>query len=186
MRVIAGLARGRRLTAPQPGRWRSGPQVRPTSDLVRGAIFSVLASLEADMSRVLDLYAGSGALGIEAISRGAEWCDFVERDRATCETIRQNLRATGFEHQARVYALSAVRALDQLGGPYTLVLADPPYGDETALGVLESLSERGLVHQGEALLVLEYSARNEATSEIGGLALVSSRRHGDSAISIYR
>jgi 16S rRNA (guanine966-N2)-methyltransferase len=138
------------------------------------------------MSRVLDLYAGSGALGIEAISRGAEWCDFVERDRATCETIRQNLRATGFEHQARVYALSAVRALDQLAEPYTLVLADPPYEDETALGVLESLSERGLVHQREALLVLEHSARNEATTEIGGLALVSSRRHGDSAISIYR
>ncbi|TMF12397.1 MAG: 16S rRNA (guanine(966)-N(2))-methyltransferase RsmD [Chloroflexi bacterium] len=186
MRVIAGRARGRRLIAPQSSRRRGDSVVRPTSDLVRGAIFSALASLQADMSRVLDLYAGSGALGIEAISRGADWCDFVEQDRATCETIRQNLRATGFEHEARVYALSAVRALDKLGGPYTLVLADPPYEDERAVGVLESLSGRGLVRQRETLLVLEHSARNEPKSEIGGLALVSSRRHGDSGISIYR
>ena len=111
--MIAGRARGRRLIAPQSSRRRGDSVVRPTSDLVRGAIFSALASLQADMSRVLDLYAGSGALGIEAISRGADWCDFVEQDRATCETIRQNLRATGFEHEARVYALSAVRALEE-------------------------------------------------------------------------
>jgi len=76
--------------------------------------------------------------------------------------------------------------LDKLGGPYTLVLADPPYEDERAVGVLESLSGRGLVRQRETLLVLEHSARNEPKSEIGGLALVSSRRHGDSGISIYR
>ena len=125
MRVIAGRARGRRLIAPQRLRRRRGSSVRPTSDLVRGAIFSVLASLQADMSRVLDLYAGSGALGIEALSRGGDWCDFIERDRATCETIGENLRLTGFEAQARVYSLPAKRAVEELHGPYTLVLADP-------------------------------------------------------------
>jgi len=137
------------------------------------------------MSRVLDLYAGSGALGIEAISRGADWCDFVERDRRACDTIRQNLRLTGFENQARIYPLSAKRAVDELHAPYTLVLADPPYEDETAVGVLESLIGKGLARQGETVLVLEHSARSEMPSEISGLALLSSRQHGDTAISIY-
>src|SRR3990172_6608743 len=103
MRVIAGRAKGHRLAGP-PSR-----ATRPTSDLVRGAIFSALGSLGADLSRVLDLYAGSGALGIEALSRGAGWCDFVERDPAACAVIRENLRATGFDGQARVYCLSVER-----------------------------------------------------------------------------
>ncbi len=186
MRVIAGRARGRRLITPRPSRRRRDAVVRPTSDLVRGAIFSSLASLQVDMSRVLDLYAGSGALGIEAISRGAEWCDFVDQDRAACETIRENLRLTGFESQAGVYPLSVKRAVEELRGTYTLVLADPPYGDKTALGVLESLLGNGLAQQGDTLLVLEHSARHEPPIDIGGLALANSRRHGDSAISIYR
>jgi len=186
MRVIAGRARGRRLTVPHRSRRRGDSLVRPTSDLVRGAIFSALASLQVDMSRVLDLYAGSGALGIEAISRGADWCDFVDLDRAACETIRENLRLTGFENQARVYPVSAKRAAEQLKVPYTLVLADPPYEDETALRVLESLPGNGLIQQGETVLVLEHSPRHEPPNDIGGLALVNSRRHGDSAISIYR
>ena len=186
MRVIAGRARGQRLVAPRRSRRRGDSLVRPTSDLVRGAIFSSLASLQAEMSRVLDLYAGSGALGIEAISRGAEWCDFVEQDRATCETIRQNLRLTRFENQAQVYPISAARALNELIGPYGLVLADPPYEDKTAIRVLESLSGKGIAQPGQTVLVLEYSSRNETPSEIGGLALINSRRHGDSAISIYR
>src|SRR3972149_32442 len=100
---------------------------------MRGAIFSSLDSLEADMARVLDLYAGTGALGIEALSRGAAWCDFVECDRSACELIRENLRLTGFEDRARVYRLTAERALEDLEGPYTLVLADPPYDDSAAL-----------------------------------------------------
>ena len=186
MRVIAGSARGRRLIAPHRSRRRGHSLVRPTSDLVRGAIFSALASLGADLSRVLDLYAGSGALGIEAISRGADWCDFVEQDRATCETIRQNLRVTGFEDQARVYAISAARALSELSGPYAVVLADPPYEDKAALRVLEALSGKGLAQPGKTVLVLEHSSRTETSSEIGGLALINRRRHGDSAVSIYR
>jgi len=161
VRVIAGSARGRRLIAPHRSRRRGHSLVRPTSDLVRGAIFS-------------------------AFSRGADWCDFVEQDRATCETIRQNLRVTGFEDQARVYAISAARALSELSGPYAVVLADPPYEDKAALRVLEALSGKGLAQPGKTVLVLEHSSRTETSSEIGGLALINRRRHGDSAVSIYR
>src|SRR3990172_11079102 len=106
MRVIAGTAKGRRLKGP---RGRSA-RTRLSSDLVRGAIFSALASMAADMSRVLDLYAGSGALGIEALSRGTGWCDFVERDPAACAVIRENLPATAFQEQARGHCLSVERA----------------------------------------------------------------------------
>ena len=160
--------------------------MRPSSDLMRGAIFSALASLGADMSRVLDLYAGSGALGIEALSRGAEWCDFVERDPAACSVIRENLRLTGFEERAVVHCLEAERAAARLREAYTLVLADPPYADRDAGTVLDALCSSELVQAGVTVLVLEHAARAEPAASIGRLELVNSRRHGDSAASIYR
>jgi 16S rRNA (guanine966-N2)-methyltransferase len=186
MRVIAGSARGRRLKSP-PSRPRDGaPAVRPSSDLMRGAIFSALASLGADFSRVLDIYAGSGALGIEALSRGAEWCDFVERSPATCAVIRENLRLTGFEAHAEVHCIPAERATDRLGGPYTLVLADPPYADGDSRDVIERLVSSDLVQPDRTILVLEHGSRTEPRAVLGPLALLNSRRHGDSAVSIYR
>src|SRR3990170_4474494 len=178
MRVIAGRAKGHRLAGP-PSR-----ATRPTSDLVRGAIFSALVSLGADLSRTLDLYAGSGALGIEALSRGAASCDFVEKDARACASIRQNLSRTGFEGQ-EVIRLPVERALARLSGPYTLVLADPPYADEAA-SVLEGLAERGLVVAGSTTLVLEHSSREEAPERLAGLAHVKTLRHGDTAVSLYR
>src|SRR4051812_36642468 len=120
MRVTGGALRGRKLTTP-PGRL-----TRPTSDLVRGAIFSMLAARDADLARVLDLYAGTGALGIEALSRGGEWCDFVERDRAASQTIRANLTGLGVAGRAAIHSYDAALAVERLAGPpYTLVLADP-------------------------------------------------------------
>jgi len=140
----------------------------------------------ADLSRVLDLYAGSGALGIEALSRGAGTCDFVEQNPAACAIIRQNLEATGFQGQGRVHCVSVERALGQLEGPYTLVLADPPYADASALAALERLAASGLVFEGGAALALEHSSKQQPPEHIGWWRLVSSRRHGDSALSIYR
>ncbi|MEE8385300.1 MAG: RsmD family RNA methyltransferase, partial [Dehalococcoidia bacterium] len=90
MRVIAGRAKGHRLAGP------ASRGTRPTSDLVRGAVFSALEAMGADMTRTLDLYAGSGALGIEALSRGGQWCDFVEKDGRACASIRENVAKTKF------------------------------------------------------------------------------------------
>ena len=179
MRVIAGRAKGHRLAGP-PSR-----ATRPTSDLVRGAIFSALDSMGADLSRTLDLYAGSGALGIEALSRGAASCDFVEKDARACASIRQNLSKTGFEGQGEVLCLPVERALPRLEGPYTLVLADPPYALE-ATATLELLAERGLVVAGSTTLVLEHSSRRAPPEELGGLQLSWTRRYGDTQVSIYR
>src|SRR3972149_4981592 len=119
MRVIAGEARGKPLKAPKA--------IRPTTDLVKGAIFSMLEALGGEWERVLDLYSGSGALGIEALSRGAEWADFVEREPRSCSVIKDNLEKTGFKEYSHVYRSSVKRALEFLEGNYSLVLMDPPY-----------------------------------------------------------
>ena len=182
MRVIAGRAKGHRLKGP-----RGRSQItRPSSDRLREAVFSALTAMGADMTRVLDLYAGSGALGIEALSRGAGWCDFVEREAVACVVIRENLRITGFEGQARVHRVPVERAIERLGGVYTLVLADPPYADTMALSVLERLAESPLVEAGSSVLMFEGSARGEPPAQLGRLSLASVRRYGDSMVSIYR
>jgi 16S rRNA (guanine966-N2)-methyltransferase len=153
--------------------------------MIREALFSALDALGADLSRVLDLYAGTGALGIEALSRGAAWCDFVERDRGMAEVTRENLRLTGFEMRSKVYPVPAERALKQLNERYTLVLADPPYADVAVVGVLEALAASPLRDE-DAIMVLEHSARHESAAGLGPLCLVRVLRHGDSAVSIYR
>ncbi len=179
MRVIAGQAKGHRLAGPRTG------ATRPTSDLVRGAIFSALESMGVELTRVLDLYAGSGALGIEALSRGGQWCDFVEKDARACASIRENLAKTRFGGLAKVHCAPVERALARLEGPYTLVLADPPYAQEAAPS-LERLVESGLAEAGGTVLVLEHSSREEGPERLGGLSQVKTLRHGDSAVSIYR
>ncbi len=179
MRVIAGRAKGHRLAGPR------SRATRPTSDLVRGAIFSALEAMGAELTRVLDLYAGSGALGIEALSRGAQWCDFVEKDSRACASIRENLAKTRFEGRAKVHRAPVERALAGLEGPYTLVLADPPYADE-ATEALERLAASGLVEAGRTVLVLEHSSREEGPERLGDLSRLKTLRHGDSAVSIYR
>jgi 16S rRNA (guanine(966)-N(2))-methyltransferase RsmD len=139
----------------------------------------------ADLTRVLDLYAGTGALGIEALSRGAGWCDFVEKDRAMAEVIRENLALTGLRERAKVYPIASERALEALPERYTLVLADPPYADASAWAVLERLASSPLL-AAEALVVVEHSARDEPRGDLGPLALVKALRHGDSEVSVYQ
>jgi 16S rRNA (guanine966-N2)-methyltransferase len=186
VRVIAGSARGRQLKGP-PGRaGRAASGVRPSSDLVRGALFDALSALGADFTHTLDLYAGTGALGIEAMSRGGVSCDFVEKDRAMAAIIRENLAATGFRDSARVIVAPAERAIGRLTGPYTLVLADPPYADSAAMALLNKLAESGAIEGDHGMIAFEHSTREEATAAIGGFSLVRSLRHGDSSVSIYR
>ncbi len=180
--MIAGSAKGRHLKGPPRKGNRS--LARPSSDMVREALFSALDAVGADLSRVLDLYAGTGALGIEALSRGAAWCDFVERDRGMAEVIRKNLRLTGFELRSKVYPVPAERVLKQLNERYTLILADPPYADVAAVGVLEALAASPLTAE-DTIVVLEHSVRDEPAASLGPLCLIRVLRHGDSAISIY-
>ena len=177
MRVIGGVAGGRRLKGPPAS-------VRPTTDLVRGALFDALEARGADLSQVLDLYAGSGAMGIEALSRGADWCDFVERDAKAAALIRENLLLTGLNERARVHRMAAERAVDRLSRQYSLLLADPPYEEDAAPATLNRIAQSALVNEG-AILVWEHSRRREAPQELGSLQLTWSRRYGDTQVSMY-
>jgi len=185
MRVIGGSARGRRLKSPPRPRAAGRPAVRPTSDLIRGVIFDMLDAMGADYTRVLDLYAGSGALGIEALSRGKGTADFVETDAGALSTIVENLRLTGFSERARVVRLPVERAAERLSGEYTLILADPPYGDETAIATVEKVASSPLAGPG-TVLALEHHRRLPPPERLGRMALYRTRRHGDTVVSIYQ
>jgi 16S rRNA (guanine966-N2)-methyltransferase len=137
MRVVAGTARGRRLEAP------TGRDTRPTSDRVREAVFNALTSLDAvDGADVLDLFAGTGALGIEALSRGARRCTFVERDRATRGLVERNLAASGLAGRATVRGEAAERFVARAvaeGHSFDLALLDPPYAYGAWPALLDAL-----------------------------------------------
>ena len=184
MRVIAGSARGRNLKSPPRPRASGRPGIRPTSDLVRGVIFDMLGSMGASYDRVLDLYAGSGALGVEALSRGDGTADFVEQDPDGIATIRTNLALTGFDARAAVHQIPAALATSRLRGPYTLVLADPPYYDTDAIATVEAVASSALVGP-DTVLVLEHHRRMQAPDTLGPLVLYRRRRHGDTVVSIY-
>jgi 16S rRNA (guanine(966)-N(2))-methyltransferase RsmD len=184
VRVIAGTARGRTLKGPPRVHASGRPGIRPTSDLIRGVIFDMLDALGADYGRVLDLYAGTGALGIEALSRGDGTADFVDNDADAVATVRANLQLTGFESRGTVHRIPAEHATSRLEGPYTLVLLDPPYYDVDAFDAAEAVASSGLV-DGESVVVVEHQRKVEARPTIGALPLYRSRRHGDSVVSIY-
>jgi 16S rRNA (guanine966-N2)-methyltransferase len=181
MRVIAGTLRGRRLRAPK------GLGTRPTPDRVREALFAALGPM--DGLRVLDLYAGSGALGIEALSRGAERVVMVERSRPALDALRGNLAALGLQADATVVATSVERALVTIAqlGPYDLVLADPPYADVESgrvAPVLGPLLARAGVLAAAARVVLEHAARSEPPM-LAAVGLLRTRSYGDTALSLY-
>lgn len=185
MRVIAGSARGRMLIAPPRPRVSGQPGLRPTSDLIRGVIFDMLDALGADYARVLDLYAGTGALGIEALSRGQGTADFIEMDQGAVAAIRANLQATGMAGRGTVHRISALHAAkSSLSGPYTLVLADAPYYDEDAFAAVRAVAASALADEATVIAV-EHQRRVTPPEALGALPLYRTRRHGDSVVTIY-
>ncbi|MFP3976083.1 MAG: 16S rRNA (guanine(966)-N(2))-methyltransferase RsmD [Dehalococcoidia bacterium] len=179
MRVIAGESKG------HPLKWPKVPHIRPTSERVREAIFSSLETLLVDWSRTVDLYAGTGALGIEALSRGGGNADFVEKNPRCCSLIKDNLRATGLIQRAQVHCLDAVRALAILEGPYNLVLLDPPYEDFSRDKILEEIVNSRLVDE-KSVIVMEHSSRWAPETAYGHFQTVRTIRHGDTRVSIFR
>ena len=179
MRVGGGEARGRRLKgAVIPG-------VRPTTERVRAAIFNILDIDQYLDRRVLDLFAGTGSLGIEALSRGAAWADFVERDRRQCAVIRENLVSTGYAELAVVKQADAARSLMLLPGGYNLVLMDPPYRMGAFHDVLGGIAgNRDLVLVG-GTVVAGHSRHTELLAAYGSLRRVQFRQYGDNVVSIY-
>lgn len=192
MRVISGSARGRLLRAPKSG------TTRPTADRVKEALFSMVESLllngrpEADVGtpalwhglRVLDLYAGSGALGIEALSRGAAHATFVEGDRAAVSAIEANLAATGLAPRAAVRLGDAATLVARLVDPVDLVFMDPPYADVAAVAVAERVADASWVAL-DTILCLEHSGRLAAPDKLGTLRRQRERRYGETVLTLY-
>lgn len=179
MRITGGTARGRILKVP------GNADIRPTTDRTREAIFSILQSAGVDLSRCLDLYAGTGALGIEALSRGADWVDFVDKDRRCCEVIRENLKTVGFSDKAKVYCGDVMKTLEKLDGKYDAVFLDPPYADTSIGTVIGNLCALRLIKD-TSFIIASHSSRTEMNESYGNLTIFKSRIYGDTAISIYK
>ena len=179
MRVAGGNAKGRRLK----GAVSSG--TRATTERVRAAIFNILDPEQYKGGRVLDLFAGSGSLGIEALSHGAGSADFVEWDRRQSAVITSNLESTGFSSQGHVHRLDVLQALQTLPGRYDLVLLDPPY----KMGGLDSLLEKiasqpGLIVD-DGVVIAGHSKHEDLKETYGSLRLTSHRQYGDNVIDFF-
>jgi len=177
LRVITGIAKGTILQVPDTG-------LRPATELVRGAIYSILENMTEDWSLVLDLFSGSGAMGIEALSRGAEWVDFVDRERKCCDIIKKNLEKTGFIEQAYIYCSTVEKALTILNKTYSFIVVDPPYKDENIGILLEKIAKSRLVGK-DTILVSTHVSHLKLPGKLADMNLIKERRHGDSTISVY-
>jgi 16S rRNA (guanine966-N2)-methyltransferase len=170
VRIVSGRWRGRTIAAPP------GARVRPTADRVREAWLSVI-QLHIPGARVLDLFAGSGALGLEALSRGAASADFVEVSGPSLKALRANVEALGAGGAVIIHRTDALRFINKLPpGAYDVAFADPPYG----LGLAQRVAERWLEVAFAAVLGIEHAARE--TLHAGG----ETRRYGDSAVTLFR
>ena len=172
--VTAGVHRGRRLRVP--------PGIRPTTDRVRAAVFDALQGPPPD--RVLDLYAGSGAFGIEALSRGAAYACFIERSRRAAAVIQQNLNLLGLHDCGEVVMRDARRATLARGGPFGLVFADPPYADDPWVALFDALETPGVLTD-DALVVTETSSRTGAPLAPYGWRCLKERRQGDTTFAMF-
>jgi 16S rRNA (guanine966-N2)-methyltransferase len=182
MRIVAGSARGRPLKGPRDAR-----VIRPTADRVRESVFNVLGQWMDGLS-VLDLYAGTGALGLEALSRGASSLVMVDRDREALLLCRENARALGFTDKARVVdrpVVEAVTALAVEGTRFELVFADPPYAARVVPELLALLAQHPVVADG-GLVVVEHDKREEAPESAEGFQQEDARRFGDTVVTLYR
>ncbi len=178
LRVIGGSARGLLLRTPP------GSETRPTSARLRESLFGMLEAAGTPLDSVVDLYAGSGALGIEALSRGAERCVFVDSSRQACRVIRENLDRTRFADRAEVTTARVGRWRPADGAAFSLVLADPPYGDDGAWTDIDRAISRALDE--ESVIAVEHSARTEPPATLAGRPRWRERRQGDGAVALYR
>jgi len=183
MRIVAGKHRGRRIAAPP------GDAVRPTSERAREALFNILAHGRFapapifEDARVLDVFAGTGAFGLEALSRGARFATFIEKDRAAREALAANIKALGESGRTRLLAVDATLP-PRADGPYDLVFLDPPYRSGLAAAALEALARTGWLSP-DALVIVELAARSDFEPP-AGFETLEKRRYGAGRLVFLR
>ncbi len=179
MRITGGEAGGMTLRSPR------SPGVRPTTDRVRSALFNILVGYGIKGARVVDLYAGTGSLGIEALSRGAVHADFVEVDRRQVDVIRDNLIDTKMTERGTVFRNDVRKAMEDLKGPYDFMLMDPPYTQPFPKEVVERIGVLGLLGE-DGIAIVGHASRVEAPERLGVLERWQDRRYGDASLAFYR
>ncbi len=180
MRVIGGSHRGRRLSGPE------GTALRPTSDKVREALFSILGT-QVSGGRFLDLYAGTGAVGIEALSRGAATVTFVESDPKAVQLLQKNLKTCQLLDRAQVcvgQTATFLKRKDWWGGPYDVLFADPPYASPDELETLIHAWSPGLLSE-HATVIIEQDSRTTLPESIDHAVLVRRYVYGDTSLYLY-
>ncbi len=178
MRIIGGEARGRRLV-PVP----AGVELRPTLDRVRESLFNVLAP-DVPGCTFLDLFAGTGANGIEALSRGAQSASFVDSDPKAYGIIRENLNKLGFAHRADCWCTALPQVLQKLGHGYDIVFADPPYGYDGIEALIDAIVAHGVVNQ-HGIVALEHARKAAVPDAVGPLPFRRQKRYGQTALSFF-
>jgi 16S rRNA (guanine966-N2)-methyltransferase len=175
MRIVGGTLGGRVLRAPQ------GHATRPTSEKVREAIFNILPDVEG--SRVLDIFAGSGALGIEALSRGAVHATFVDSGKPALEVLRRNLAELGVADRATVITQDAVAAARRFAQPFGFVFVDPPYASDLASRAVLALPRAAFADA--ARVIIEHDRKHAPPDALGSLLRTDQRRYGDTLVSFF-
>jgi 16S rRNA (guanine(966)-N(2))-methyltransferase RsmD len=179
MRIVAGIAKGKKLEVP-PG------NIRPLSSQAREGLFNILQRKTPD-SRFLDLFAGTGAVGIEALSRGATCASFVELDKRTVKTLRKNLQHCGFSDTGDVYNADVLRGLKILkrkGEKFDIIFIGAPYGSPVLSSVLSEISDAILLEDG-GVVIAEHRKQHKLDEHYGSLACVRVVRYGDTELNFY-
>ena len=177
MRVTGGISRGQRLKAP------AGSHVRPTSDKVKQALFNILGENVVD-AVFLDLFAGAGGIGIEALSRGAGRVVFVDASRESLGVITQNIEQTGFKERSQTVLSKAESFLQKKTGPYDIVFLDPPYADGMQ-PLLELIAGAGIL-KADATVIAEHFKKQLLPERAGNLARYRETQYGDTVLAFYR
>jgi 16S rRNA (guanine966-N2)-methyltransferase len=177
MRVTGGIGRGQRLKVP------TGTGVRPTSDKVKQALFNILGDRVIDAS-FLDLYAGAGGIGIEALSREAGSAVFVDSSRESLSVINKNMEQTGFGDRAQVVLARVDIYLKKKSGPYDIIFLDPPYAEEMQ-PILDLIAGSGIV-KADGIVVAEHFKKQPSPAKAGALVLYREARYGDTVLSFYK
>ncbi|MBM7643609.1 16S rRNA (guanine(966)-N(2))-methyltransferase RsmD [Streptococcus loxodontisalivarius] len=177
MRIVSGEFGGR------PLKTLEGKTTRPTSDKVRGAMFNMIGPY-FDGGRVLDLFAGSGGLSIEAVSRGMDEAVLVEKDRRAQAIVQENIKMTKSEKQFSLLKMEAERAISQLAGTFNLIFLDPPYAKEQIVANIEALDARGLLAE-DVMIVCETDKSVELPEEIASVGIWKQKTYGISKVTVY-
>ena len=178
MRVISGSARGAKLKTIE------GNDTRPTTDKVKGAIFNILAN-DVYGKKVLDLYAGSGALGIEALSRGADMAVFAEKNAAAVEIIKKNLEHTKLVDKAKILKNDVFAVIKTASEKFDLIFLDPPYADELAGTTIKAIDEAKILADG-GIIIAETDDGQTLPETVGEIRLYDKRKYGRVNINFYK